>query len=157
VRIGEEAERERVERAYREQRVKMLKTLFAYTRSRTIAEDAVSEAFAQAIHRGSEIRDVSAWVWKAAFRIASGELSRPREIELLDTESSYEMDEPAADLVHALSGLSPKQRACVLLHHYAGYPVREVGEIVGSSVAAVKVHLSTGRRRLRAILEVRDA
>lgn len=154
MRIGEEAERERVERAYREQRVKMLRTLFAYTRSRTIAEDAVSEAFAQAIHRGSEIRDVSAWVWKAAFRIASGELGRRRKIELLNTESSYEMDESAAD---PLGGLSPKQRACVLLHHYAGYSVREVAEIVGSSVAAVKVHLSTGRRRLRGILEVHDA
>ena len=60
--------------------------------------------------------------------------------------------EPADELIGALSRLSPKQRACLVLHHYAGYPVKEVAAIVGSTTAAVKVHLSQGRKRLRAEL-----
>ena len=42
----------RVERVYREQGSRMVRTLFAFARDRDIAEDAVAEAFAQVIRRG---------------------------------------------------------------------------------------------------------
>jgi DNA-directed RNA polymerase specialized sigma24 family protein len=45
----------------------------------------------------------------------------------------------------------------VVLHHGAGYPVREVAAIIGSTPAAVRVHLSRGRRRLRDLLGGDDA
>ena len=41
-----------------------------------MADDAVAEAFAQALRRRSEIREPGRWVWRAAFRIARGELKR---------------------------------------------------------------------------------
>jgi RNA polymerase sigma factor (sigma-70 family) len=66
------------------------------------------------------------------------------------------MTEAAVDLVTALRQLSPKQRSSIILYHYAGYPIRDVAEILGSSSGAVRVHLSVGRRRLRALLEERD-
>ncbi len=65
---------------------------------------------------------------------------------------AYDIPEPADELIAALAHLSPKQRACVVLHHYAGYPVKEIATIVGSTAAAVRVHLSQGRKRLRTIL-----
>jgi DNA-directed RNA polymerase specialized sigma24 family protein len=49
----------------------------------------------------------------------------------------------------ALGALSERQRASVVLHDGAGYPAREVARIVGSTEAAVRVHLMRGRRRLR--------
>ena len=52
------------------------------------------------------------------------------------------------------SRLSPNQRAALILHHYAGYSTREIGQILGCSAATVRVHLSQGRRRLRSLLEV---
>jgi RNA polymerase sigma-70 factor, ECF subfamily len=55
--------------------------------------------------------------------------------------------------VEALSRLSRMQRGAVVLYHLVGYPVKETAAILGSTPAAVKVHLSRGRRRLRAILE----
>jgi RNA polymerase sigma-70 factor (ECF subfamily) len=67
-------------------------------------------------------------------------------------EVSYAMEEPARELVQALSRLSPKQRAAVVLHHAAGYPLKDVAAILGSTVGAVKVHLLRGRRRLRELL-----
>jgi RNA polymerase sigma-70 factor (ECF subfamily) len=57
----------------------------------------------------------------------------------------------------ALRQLSPMQRGALVLHYYAGYPVRDAARILGSTSAAVRVHLSRGRRRLRGLLEEDDA
>ena len=70
----------------------------------------------------------------------------------LQTEGSYEMEAPARDLVIALASLSEKQRAAVVLHDAAGYPNKEVAAIIGSTTAAVKVHVARARRRLRELL-----
>ena len=72
-------------------------------------------------------------------------------------EASYEMDELARDLVVALAKLPQRQRLAVVLHHAAGYPAKEIAAIVGSTTPAVHVQLSRGRKRLREILEPRDA
>jgi len=127
--------------------------VLAYSGDPEVASDAVAEAFAQALRRGDAIRDAEAWVWRAAFRIAAGELAdrrRRASAPANERPSVSFIPELADELIGALSRLSPKQRACVVLHHYAGYPVNEIASIVGSSVAAVKVHLSQGRKRLRA-------
>jgi RNA polymerase sigma-70 factor (ECF subfamily) len=67
------------------------------------------------------------------------------------------MDDLTRDLVVALAELSEKQRTAVVLHHAAGYPAREIAEILGSTTAAVHVHLSRARRRLRELLRTDDA
>jgi RNA polymerase sigma-70 factor (ECF subfamily) len=79
-------------------------------------------------------------------------MQRGRRSTSVTTEQGYEMDEPAHDLVVALRALSHRQRAAVVLHHAADYPIREVAAILGSTPAAVKVHLMRGRRRLRELL-----
>jgi RNA polymerase sigma-70 factor (ECF subfamily) len=66
-----------------------------------------------------------------------------------DIGDSYELESSVRELVEALRRLSPRQRAAVVLHHAAGYPVREVAAILGSTPSAVKVHLKRGRDRLR--------
>ena len=63
------------------------------------------------------------------------------------------IDEPAGGVRAALAELSPMQRASVVLHYYAGYPASDVARITGSTPAAVWVHLSRGRRRMRRLLE----
>ncbi len=59
---------------YREHGKRLWWALVAFSGDREIASDAESEAFAQALRRGDGIRDPLAWVWRAAFRIAAGEL-----------------------------------------------------------------------------------
>jgi RNA polymerase sigma factor (sigma-70 family) len=144
-----------IELLYREHRDRLWRAVLAFSGDRELAADAVAEAFAQVLRRGEAVRDPLRWVWRAAFRIAAGELVRRRRSGVQafqGRERSYEMLEPASELLAALARLSPKQRAAVILHHYAGYRTREVAEIVGSTAAAVRVHLSTGRRRLRELL-----
>jgi RNA polymerase sigma-70 factor, ECF subfamily len=142
-----------LERLYRERGDRLWRAIVAFAGDREVADDAVAEAFAQALRRGPAIRSPERWVWRAAFRIAAGELKeRRRHVAEPAAEEWYAMEEPAVELVRALSRLSEKQRAAVVLHHGAGYPVREAAAILGSTPAAVRVHLHRGRRRLRELL-----
>lgn len=143
----------RLELVYRQHGARLWRAVFAYSGSRQIADDAVSEAFAQALHRDGALRDPLAWIWRVAFRVAAGELKGRSAHIGSDPESVYEMPEPAWEVLQALARLSRMQRASILLHHYAGYPTKDVAVILGSTDAAVRVHLSVGRRRLRALLE----
>jgi RNA polymerase sigma-70 factor (ECF subfamily) len=141
---------------YREQAPRMWRALTAFTGSRDMAQDAVAEAFAQAIARGGEIHSPERWVWKAAYRIAAGDLKRRGSLAELVTDNVVVANEPAWEIRAALTKLSPMQRAAVVLHYYAGYPASEIAAIVGSTAAAVWVHQSRGRRRLAQLLEEND-
>jgi RNA polymerase sigma-70 factor (ECF subfamily) len=118
-----------------------------------VASDAVAEAFAQALRRGAEIRDVRRWVWRAAFRIAAGDLKREaglRHGPLPDVAIQHpEVDE---QLLDALQRLTSHQRLVIILHYYADCPVSEIAHRTGMNQLAVRAHLSRGRKRIRALL-----
>jgi RNA polymerase sigma-70 factor (ECF subfamily) len=145
-----------LDRVYREQAGRMWRALTAYTGNRDLAQDAVSESFAQAIGRGAAIHCLERWVWKTAYRIAAGELKRRATQTNLTGEPAIVMDEPAWEIRTALLQLPPQQRAAAILHYYAGYPAREIAALTDSTPAAVWMSLSRGRRRLRRILEEND-
>lgn len=156
MRVRQDAEIE-IERLYREEGARLWRALVAYSGDREIAADAVAEAFARALAQVGEIRSPRPWLWRTAFRIAAKELRTRRASHAPTVDRVYEMPEPLGDVVRALSRLSPNQRATVILHDYADRPTNEVAETLGMSAATVRVHLSQGRRRLRALLEERDA
>jgi RNA polymerase sigma-70 factor (ECF subfamily) len=144
-----------LEALYRRDGGRLWRAVLMYAGDREVASDAVAEAFAQALRRGEAIREPRPWVWRAAFRIARGELKRRRR-PALRADDSYEQSDLPLILREALARLSPKQRASVVLHHYAGYPVRDVARIIGSTSSAVGVHLHRARERLRRLLEDND-
>lgn len=141
-----------LEQLYREHGNRLWWALVAFSGDREIASDAESEAFAQALRRGEAIKDPLAWVWRAAFRIAAGELQRRRTVAPPLADPSYELPEPAAHVTQALRELPPQQRAAVVLHYYADKPIREIAELLGTSSSTVAVHLHRGRNRLRDLL-----
>jgi RNA polymerase sigma-70 factor (ECF subfamily) len=153
VRVKDEQTEQGLEPVYREHGARLWRAVFAFAGDRHVADDAVAEAFAQALRRGQELRDPLAWIWRVAFRIAAGELKDRRKQLGAPSETAYEMQEPAWEIIRALGGLSPSQRAAIVLYHYGGYPAKEIAVILGSTSAAVRVHLSVGRRRLREMLE----
>lgn len=150
--LGADVERD-LERLYREHGDRLWRSLVLSTGSRDLADDAVAEAFAQALARGEDLRDPLAWIWRAAFRIAAGELKERTVVVELDVDPVQEASDSVADLVRALGTLTPHQRAAVILADYAGYAHREIAEILGSSVSAVGVHVHRARRRLRRLLD----
>jgi DNA-directed RNA polymerase specialized sigma24 family protein len=145
-----------IERTFREHHGRLWKALVLATGNADVASEAVAEAFAQAIARGDAIRDPAAWVWTAAFKIAKGELARQSSEGILATEPTITDPEPLVDVLRALGELTVHQRTAVVLADYAGYPHAEIAKILGSTAAAVAVHVHRGRRRLRSLLEVND-
>jgi DNA-directed RNA polymerase specialized sigma24 family protein len=69
---------EAAERAFREQAPRLWRSLLAFTGDPELANDAMSEAFAQLVGRGAAIEAHDRWVWRAAFRVAAGELKDRR-------------------------------------------------------------------------------
>ena len=149
---------ESVEALYRADAGRLWRAIYAYAGDRDIASDAVAEAYAQVLHRGSAVRDPAAWVWRAAFRISAGALKGRSDDRVIARE-----DESAApdgyldryaddDLLGALRRLPESQRAAVVLFYYADLPVREIANRLGTNALAVRANLSRGRRRLRTLL-----
>ena len=146
----------RIERLYRDRGAELLRSVTLYAGDREIANDAVAEAFAQAIRRGLDLDDPGRWVTKVAFKIAAGELQARRRTDSRLAEEAYEMPESIRDLVAALAQLSPRQRAAAVLHYRDGYTLAEVASLIGSTPSAVGVHVHRARARLTDLLEVTD-
>lgn len=145
-----------VERVFVEQASRLWRAVFAYTSDPEIASDAVAEAFAQALRRGAAIVNAEGWVWTAAFRIAAGEVAS-RSPVVAPSREEPSTEGPGIErllLLAALRQLSPFQRAALILRYYADYPTGDIASILGTSRGAVRVHLTRGRRKLRALLEV---
>jgi DNA-directed RNA polymerase specialized sigma24 family protein len=103
-----------LEAVYRRDGGRIWRAVLMYAGNREVASDAVAEAFAQALSRGDAIRDPGRWVWRAAFRIAAGDLKERRK-RIDAAEERYEHSELPLLLREALARLSPKQRAAVVL------------------------------------------
>lgn len=145
-----------VELAFADTSPRLWRAIFAYTCDREITSDAVAEAFAQVLRRGAAVRDVRAWVWTAAFRIAAHEL---RSKAVLGEPPERIESEPSIERIHLLSALaelSRMQRATLVLRYYAGYSTVDIARILATSAGAVRVHLNRGRKRLRRILEAEE-
>ena len=146
-----------VEAVFREQGDRMWRTLRLATGNSDVASEAVAEAFAQLIARGSDIRDPAAWAWRSAFSIAAGEMKRRGRDRPLPEDLPARAPELLVDLERALRTLSHHQRVSILLADYAGWSHSEIARIIHSTPAAVAVHVHRARRRLKGILEVHDA
>lgn len=141
------------EELYRNEHQRLWRSVLLLSGDPEIASDAVAEAFAQLLRRGDQVRSPKRWVWRAAFRIAGGELKRRSVSAGLPDDLAQASQPEEISLAIALHSLSPHQRSSIVLHYFAGYTYKEVAEIIGSTAAAVSVHITRGRRRLRRMLE----
>jgi RNA polymerase sigma factor (sigma-70 family) len=143
-----------VEQVYRDQGDRLYYALLAYSRDSDVARESVAEAFARANASAGSIRELVPWVWRVAFRLAAEEMKRRGRFAPLGDAEQPPYEPPA--LFEALSQLSDRQRAAVLLHYYAGYSLDEIAAILGTRKGTVGVHLHRGRARLMELLEVHD-
>lgn len=150
---------DRVEEAYRRLHPRLWHALFSYTASRELASEAEAEAFAQAIRRGDGIRNVDAWVWRSAFKIAAGLMADagsqtvtmvPDEREVVVVES------PTIDFLAQLQGLSPQQRMIVVLRYIGLFTPTEIADLIDSSAGSVRVQLHRAHAHLRQRMEAPD-
>lgn len=146
------------EQVFRDAGPDLWRTIYAFAAGRrTVADDAVAEAFARALERADQIREPVPWLYRTAFRLAAEDLRRERREPAAEPDPAAEPEAGLGALVPALRQLSPAQRAAVVLHYEADLPVQEVARRMGTTTGAVKVHLFRGRRRLRDLLGTEEA
>jgi RNA polymerase sigma-70 factor (ECF subfamily) len=145
--VGDEHDFEAI---WREHGPPIWRAVLAYAGGRrTVADDAVAEAFARVMERDVAVRNPVAYLYRIAFRIAAADLrGAPAVLE----DRAIDDPEPFVDLLAAMRRLSPAQRAAVYLHYRADLPVRDIARILGTTGAAVRVNLMRGRRRLADLL-----
>lgn len=148
---------DRLRPVYEEVHPRLWRAVLAWSGSADVADESVAEAFAQVARRGDAVRDPAAWVWRAAFRIAAGELSRRARTGTLD--ESVERADPqgglpaeTADLLRALQQISDQQRRAIVLVDGAGFTAPEAAALLDTSPATVRVQVVRARRRLRSLL-----
>ena len=136
---------DRVEAAYRAEGARMWRAVYASTGNRDVADDAVAEAFAQALRRGDAVESLLPWLWRAAFRIAAGLLKeRGRSVALAEPPATDD-----AGLLDCLDALPAASRRVIVLHYYVGLGAPEIADVLGTSAAAVRVRLHRARAQLR--------
>jgi RNA polymerase sigma factor (sigma-70 family) len=141
------------EEIYRRDGERMWRSILLFSGDYEVARDSVAEAFAQALRRGGSLHSPDRWIWRAAFKIASGEMHRSRRTPRLILEDSYELSTHNLELATALGRLTSHQRRAIILHHVGGYSLEETAKIIGSTRSAVSVHLVRGRKKLLRLLE----
>lgn len=146
---------ERIRDAWVEHHGRLWRAVLAWSGNRDVAEEAVAEAFAQAIRRGDAINDVGNWVWRAAFRIAAGRLADRNKAEHLAREQLDDASTPdtVVELVDALERLTERDRLVVVLALVGGWPSAEIAGFTGSTSGAVRVRLHRAKAKLRKLLE----
>jgi RNA polymerase sigma-70 factor (ECF subfamily) len=97
--------------------------------------------------------------WRARYRSKEAPMSTLGEEHAawLENAASVETDESGMMareiMMKALAGLSPADRAVIELVHLEERPVREAADLLGWSVANVKVRAHRARKKLKTILD----
>jgi RNA polymerase sigma-70 factor (ECF subfamily) len=134
-------------------------------RNQESAQDATQQALLGAWRDLATLRDLArfdAWLHRlvvnACYAEARGQRRWAARIRVLEigTPTSPDVARSVAtrdDLDHAFRGLTPEQRAVVVLHHHLGYPLTEIAATLGIPVGTVRSRLHYAVRQLRTVLD----
>jgi RNA polymerase sigma-70 factor (ECF subfamily) len=151
--------------------------LYRYTlsllRDPAEADDAVQETLVRAYRRLESLRywqALTTWLYRIATHVCLDRMrqrARNKTIGAVDNVDEFELveaDAPSLEQIversdmsacvqRYLEGLSDSYRAVILLHDLDGLTGPQIAEILGVSLATVKIRLHRARVRLRAQLE----
>jgi RNA polymerase sigma-70 factor, ECF subfamily len=127
------------------------------------AQDASQETLLR-LHRHlagiDELQSCGAWLYRVTVNIANDMLRRRRKIVPLaempcraDAEGAISLEERRDLVSRALLGLPEKERAAIVLRDIEGLSTREVAAILNSSEATVRSQISTGRVKLKKLVD----
>lgn len=134
------------------------------------AHDVAQEAFVRAfrhLRRCGEPERFAGWLFRITSNLCrtAGSTSARRATEPLELHrESLEADAPGPDeraeanwtkerVRAALDAVASDQREALVLMYIEGYSVKEIEELTGASVSAVKMRLKRGREAMKALLE----
>jgi len=141
-----------LEQLYRARRPEFCRAAAAIAGDRALGEDAVQEAFAQAVRKRRSFGgrgSLEAWVWRIVVNAARDARRRRPALTAMPPQA-------AASNGHApvlpLELLGERQREVLFLHYYADLDYATIADALGISPGTVGATLTTARRLLRQAL-----
>lgn len=119
-----------------------------------ITQDTLYKAYLS-IDRYVDKGQFKAWLFKIAFNSFLNHKASQKQYESIEQAKALVGDSSAENRIEsqtlylALSTLPPRERSAISLYYLNGYSIKEIAQITGSSVDAVKKQLSRGRERLK--------
>ena len=151
---------------------RILRYITSMVRDTTEAEDLTQETFLRAYQRRDSLRDEAAqtaWLYQIATHVSLDRLRQyarraPKESEIdLDEidvadpntpslQQTLERDEMSECVKGYLNRLSDNYRAAILLHDMHELTATEIAQLLGESLATIKIRLHRARRKLSVAL-----
>jgi RNA polymerase sigma-70 factor, ECF subfamily len=131
---------------------------FHLLRNKGRAEDAVHEAFYMAwhdIHQLNHLRSFRAWIFSIARHHSFNDKRNQKPSDELSEEDLIDDDDPHSILVSneqtaqfndMLDSIRPAYKELIVLKEYEGLSYSEIANVIGLSLASVRVHLFRARR-----------
>jgi RNA polymerase sigma-70 factor (ECF subfamily) len=149
---------------YTEYHDRIVRYIASMIRDPVEAEDLAQEAFLRAHTRQETLRDPNAargWLYRIATNVCLDRLRQRVQHVALDAEAvspspsaqdRAERAETSACVQRCLDYLPDNYRSVILLFEAHGLTAPEIAELLGVSVANVKIRLHRARRRLQAVM-----
>jgi RNA polymerase sigma-70 factor (ECF subfamily) len=126
-----------------------------------IAQDALIRAY---LASGSflGLSRFSTWLFRIAYNCYIDRCRKPRA-ETVPTDTPQALNVTSGEetdagfkyqqLYQALDSLQEKEKAAIILHYFEDLSIKEIASILQIPSGTVKYHLSTGRTRLKSLLQ----
>ena len=126
-----------------------------------IAQDALIRAY---VASGSflGLSRFSTWLFRIAYNCYIDRCRKTRA-ETVPTDTPQALNVPSGEetdagfkyqqLYQALDSLQEKEKAAIILHYFEDLSIKEIASILQIPSGTVKYHLSTGRTRLKSLLQ----
>jgi RNA polymerase sigma factor (sigma-70 family) len=162
---------ERVDRAgsfddfFEEEQERLFKALYFVTGNRHDAEELMQEAFLKMWERWDEIHRISdptGYLFRVALngfrmRRRRAAMAVRKAMPVWERRDDFLDAEMRADVRQLLLGVTPRQRAALLLVDLLGYPAEQAASILRVRPSTVRALATKGRQALRASEGARDA
>jgi len=152
---------------------RIFRYIMSMIRDTAEAEDLTQETFLRAYHRRDTLRDEgaqTAWLYRIATHVCLDRLRQyarraplesETELDQVDVaepdtpslQETLEQDEMSECVQSYLNNLSDSYRAAILLHDMHELTAPEIAQMLGVSLATVKIRLHRARRKLRTALQ----
>jgi len=171
VRRAKAGDREAFEALLRQHERMVLRTALRLLGRLDLAQDAAQEVFLRMhkyLGRFDDDRELGPWLYRmvvnvchdvrrrrGAATVALDDVEEPAAAEDVprEVEVRIDSDRRRALVARALDALPPKERAALVLRDIEGLPTRDVARILGSSETTVRSQISTGRVKVKTLVE----
>jgi RNA polymerase sigma factor (sigma-70 family) len=152
------------ERFFEQESAVLFRRLCLITGNRHEAEEIMQDAFLSLFERWERVRDMddpTGYLYRTALnafrkRTRRAALAVRRAIRLAPHEDAFAQADERDAVSRALAGLSPRQRAAIVVTELLGFDSQTAGGLLGVKPVTVRALASQGRTALRKAMEATD-